>query len=369
MATVEYEFSGYVTEIYLDRLSDEQVAAFKDAHNRYLDDYNYQFIKDIDDFYEEQFFNSETADYFQGFYCFTLDTYFTIKDDNGNIIQDADGNEMLYLDGDTIEESTDPEELPHLKDGYYCIAQKVGFAQKNIHLKIDNSLINRKKPFDIRGDFIFDIVRCSNFPTALNREVNFNEDCYIQNCTFNDEVFVDDNGDSLSDCDLMIDDYYENIVIIMQVLHGKKSIVYIYDDKAQNEKEYFFDQLDKTLIDMPIYDNNLITNFVLEQKTDSDNSNNYDVVNISYKVVDDDLHRHTEKYDADDNSYDEDDINEDGDDISCDEELDDDLDNENDEDVNYEDERSYSSGKDDNYQYRDDEEYDIDDKDDGEYKR
>lgn len=344
MATVEYEFSGYVTEIYIDRLSDEQVAAFKDAHNRYLDDYNYQFIKDIDDFYEYQFVNSETADYFQGFYCFTLDTYFTIKDDDGNSITDEDGNEMVYLDGDSIEENTDPEELPHLKDGYYCIAQKVGFAQKNFHLKIDNSLIDRKKPFNIRGDFIFEIVRCSNFPTALNREVNFNEDCYIQNCTFNDERFVDDNGDSLSDCDLMIDDYYENIVIIMQVLHGKKSIVYIYDDKAENEKEYFFDHLDKTLIDMPIYDNNLITEYILEQKTDSDNANNYEVVNISYKIVDD----------------------EDG--SACGEGQDD-FDHENDDDENYEDERSYSSGKDGNYQYRDDDEFDIDDKDDGEYKR
>ena len=290
MATLEYELSGYVAEIIIDKLSHSQEEAFQDAHNRYLDDYNAQYIKDIDDFYETELYNSETADYFQGFYCFSLDTYFTIKDDDGKLIKDSKGNNTVYLEGDAIAEDTEPEDLAKLKDGYYCIAQKVGFAQKNIHLKIDNNLIDRQNPFNISGDFIFEIARCSNFPTALNREVNFNEDCYIQNCTFNGEKFVDDNGDFLSDCDLMLDDYYENIIIIMQVLHGKKSIVYIYDDMAQNEKEYFFDNLDKTLIDMPIYGNNLITNFVLEQNSDTQTSKNYDEVNISYKVVDDNIH-------------------------------------------------------------------------------
>lgn len=351
MATVEYEFSGYIAEIIIDKLSYDQVASFKDAHNRYLDDYNAQYIKDIEDFYETQLFNSETADYFQGFYCFTLDSYFTIKDDDGNYIKDAQGNDMVYLDGDTIEESVEPEELPHLADGYYCIAQKVGFAQKNFHLKIDNSLIDRNNPFNSRDYCLFDIARCSNFPTALNREVHFSEDCYIQNCTFNGESLVDENGDSLSDCDLMIDDYYENIIIIMQVVHGKKSIVYIYDDMAQNEKEYFFDNLDKTLIDMPIYDNNLITDFVLEQNKKSDNSKNYEVVDISYKIVDDDSKDLTHDFGEDENTE-----------YEADEAYDDDNDNEDDV-------RSYTSQQDDNYKYRDDEEYDIDDKDDGEYKR
>lgn len=267
MSYINIVLDGYVMDLNMDKLTDEQVLEFKDAVRAYDKDPDANYIEDLDIFYDTQI-NADTVQTLRGYYDFALDAYLRRFDDDGQRITDLEGDDEVFFEEIASSAADDPSFLEEisgldLEDGYYFVAQRVSKCTDSFIVECDEE-IDELDPFALEDEVAIDVCTISELPTVMGREINTDSYNIITNMSYKGEYFLNEVDESpIYDTIFSTDKVKEDVLIIFQVVEGHLSIVYTYD-AFSDEPEHFYDHIDKTLVDMPIYQNNLIQQIYLE---------------------------------------------------------------------------------------------------------